>query len=70
MLVHEATCSEDVRQHAIEAFKKTVTSELEARVHAKQKFMEHVKHITAAELLTPSGDTPSLERAAKTSRTS
>jgi hypothetical protein len=49
MLVHEATYSEDVRQDAIEAFQKTVTSELEARVYAKQKFMEHVKHITAPE---------------------
>jgi hypothetical protein len=49
MLVHEATYSEDVRQQAVDAFKKTVTSELDARVYAKHKFMEHVKHVTAPE---------------------
>ena len=49
MSVNRSTHSEDVYQAGIEAFKKTVTTELEDRIHAKHRIMEQVKVVTAAE---------------------
>ena len=47
MSVQRATHSEEVCQAAVQAFRQTVTYELESRVHAKHKFMEQVKLVTA-----------------------
>jgi len=39
--------SEDVCQNGVEAFRQTVTYELESRLHAQHKFMEQVKLVKA-----------------------
>jgi hypothetical protein len=49
MFIHSPRYSDDVHQVGIEAFKKTVTTELENRIHAKRKVIDQLKLVVASE---------------------
>jgi hypothetical protein len=49
MFIHRPRYSDEVHQVGIEAFKKTVTSELEDRIQAKRRIMDQLKLVIAPE---------------------
>ncbi len=64
MSIHRSTCSDDIYQVGIEAFKETVTSEIENRMNAKLQVFDHIKPLVAKDS-APVQEDPAVQSAFK-----